>query len=300
MSTYLIKGKEFTAGSIAPGLYIAATPIGNLGDITLRVLETLSGCDLIACEDTRVTRKLLNHYGITTKPISYHEHNADSAGPRIIEDLDSGKSVVLVSDAGTPIVSDPGSRLVDMALAAGHPVWPLPGASAPLAALVAANLPCETWSFAGFLPTKQGARKSRLQDLSAYQSTLVFFESPNRVSKTLNDMENVLGPDRQAVVARELTKLHEEFSRGTLQELSSEFYSRSLKGEVVILVGPPNAAGDDVDPDALLTELMQEMSVSRAAAQASELTGKPKRDLYQRALELKDDELKDEVNGSGA
>ena len=287
MSTFIIKGKEFSAGSVAPGLFIAATPIGNLADITLRVLETLAGCDLIACEDTRVTRKLLNHYVISTKTISYHEHNAEAAGRRIVEDLGNGKSVVLVSDAGTPVISDPGSRLVDLALDAGHPVWPLPGASAPLAGLVAANLPCETWCFAGFLPTKQGARKARLQELSNLHATLVFFESPNRVSKSLADMSAVLGADRQVVVARELTKLHEEVSRGQLAGLSQEFVTRTVKGEVVILVGPPKEE-EGSDPDTLLLELMREMPVSRAAAQASELTGKPKRELYQRALELKD------------
>lgn len=253
----------------------------------MRVLETLAGCDLIACEDTRVTGKLLRHYGINTKTISYHEHNADAAGPRIIEDLKAGKSVVQVSDAGTPLVSDPGFRLIDLAHGAGVPVWPLPGSSAPVTALVASGLPCETWTFAGFLPTKQGARKARLESLNAIPSTLIFFESPNRIDKCLKDMCDVFGKDREACVARELTKLHEEIKRGSLSELANFFANQKTKGEIVVLVAPATQ-GEVADAETLLLELMQNMSVSKAAAEAAHLTGKSKRDLYQQALALKE------------
>lgn len=258
-----------------------------MGDITLRVLETLAGCDLIACEDTRVTGKLLRHYGITTKTISYHEHNADAAGPRIIDDLKSGKSVVQVSDAGTPLVSDPGFRLIDLAHEAGISVWPLPGSTAPVTALVASGLPSETWTFAGFLPTKQGARKARLEALNAVPSTLIFFESPNRIHKSLHDMCDVFGKTREACVARELTKLHEEIKRGTLSELEEFYSNQKTKGEIVILIAPP-AEKQIKDTETLLLELMQNMSVSKAATEAAHLTGKSKRDLYQQALTLKE------------
>lgn len=287
ISEFQIKNASFEARHIEPGLYIAATPIGNLGDVTIRVLETLAGCDLIACEDTRVTGKLLRHYGINTKTISYHEHNANSAGPRIIEDLKAGKSVVQVSDAGTPLVSDPGFRLIDLAHEAGISVWPLPGATAPVTALVASGLPAEVWTFAGFLPTKQGARKAKLEPLSAIPSTLIFFESPNRVDKALSDMVEIFGVDRGACVARELTKLHEEVVRGTLSELAGIFAEKTTKGEIVILVAPP-AQKEIQDTEKLLLELIQTMSVSKAAAEAANLTGISKRDLYQQALTLKE------------
>lgn len=258
-----------------------------MGDVTIRVLESLASADLVACEDTRVTGKLLRHYGINTKTISYHEHNAESAGPRIIEDLKAGKSVVQVSDAGTPLVSDPGFRLIDLAHEAGIPVWPLPGATAPVAALVASGLPNEVWTFAGFLPTKQGARKAKLEGLSAIPSTLIFFESPNRVDKSLSDMADVFGSERQACVARELTKLHEEVSRGSLSELATSFSERNTKGEIVIIIAPPEIK-EIQDTETLLLELMQNMSVSKAAAEAAVLTGNSKRDLYQQALNLKE------------
>lgn len=278
---------QFDARSIEPGLYIAATPIGNLGDVTIRVLEALAGCDLIACEDTRVTGKLLRHFGIMTKTISYHEHNAENSGARILEDLKSGKSVVQVSDAGTPLVSDPGSRLIDLAHEANIPVWPLPGATAPVTALVASGLPSETWTFAGFLPTKQGARKTRLEMLSTIPSTLIFFESPNRIDKTLNDMVEVFGAERNACIARELTKLHEQIYRGSLEELAKQFNQTPVKGEIVIVIAPPQAQ-EIQDTESLLLELMQSMSVSKAAAEAAVLTGGSKRDLYQQALTLKE------------
>lgn len=242
---------------------------------------------MIACEDTRVSGKLLRHYGISTKTISYHEHNADTAGPRIIEDLKAGKSVVQISDAGTPLVSDPGFRLIDLAYEAGISVWPLPGATAPVTALVASGLPSEVWTFAGFLPTKQGARQAKLEGLSAIPSTLIFFESPNRVDKSLADMVEVFGGNREACVARELTKLHEDIVRGDLKTLAKQFKDKTTKGEIVILIAPPPAQ-EVKDTESLLLELMQTMPVSKAAAEASVLTGNSKRDLYQQALALKD------------
>ena len=287
-SSFRIKDQEFAAPHVEPGLYITATPIGNLGDITLRALETLAGCDLIACEDTRVTGKLLRHYGISTKTVSYHEHNASVSGPKLIEDLKSGKAITLVSDAGTPLVSDPGFRLVEEVRAEGLPVWPLPGSTAPVAALVASGLPADTWLFDGFLPTKQAARRKRLEELKDVSATLIFFESPNRVDKALADMGVVLGADRGAAIARELTKLHEEISRGTLGELATRYSGKKTRGEIVIVVAPPNDASQVHDIEALLSELLERMPVSRAAAEAAELTGLPRRELYTKALAIRD------------
>lgn len=254
----------------------------------MRVLETLAGCDVIACEDTRVTGKLLRHYGIGKKTIAYNEHNANVSGPKLIVEIKAGKSVVLVSDAGTPIVSDPGFRLVAEARKENLPVFPLPGASAPLAALAASQLPAETWTFDGFLPSKQGARIARLETLANLPSTLIFFESPNRLTKTLTDMVQVFGKSRNACVARELTKLHEEFRTAPLSELEESYRDQTVKGEVVILVAPPEVQ-DITDTESLLRELLQTMSVSKAAAEAAQLTGGSKRDLYQKALALKDE-----------
>ncbi|MGI9352780.1 MAG: 16S rRNA (cytidine(1402)-2'-O)-methyltransferase [Rhizobiaceae bacterium] len=270
-----------------PGLYVAATPIGNLRDITIRVLDALAGCDLIACEDTRVTAKLLRHYGIRKKTVSYTDHNANVSGPKLIEGVKEGKSVVLVSDAGTPLVSDPGLRLVAEAREHGIPVIPLPGASATLTALVASGLTSETWIFAGFLPSKQGARIARLRSLATNSSTVIFFESPNRLEKALADMVMVFGGDRIACVARELTKLHEDIRSASLSELADEYAGRSIKGEIVILIEPADDA-TSLDTEALLIELLQSLSVSQAAAEAAQLTGGSKRELYQQALALKE------------
>jgi len=253
----------------------------------LRVLETLAGADLIACEDTRVTGKLLRHFGIQNKTVSYHEHNADRIGPQLIEQINAGKAVVVVSDAGTPLVSDPGFRLVERAQAEGVKIIPLPGASAPLAGLVASGLPNECWTFCGFLPGKQGARLSVLQEQVNATSTLIFFESPNRLTKALEDMITVFGSDRMACVARELTKLHEEIATDTLDALSAHFADKTIKGEIVILIAPESEE-NVVDAESLLRELLQFMSVSKAAAEAASLTGQSKRDLYQLALTIKD------------
>jgi len=282
---------EVPARPLDPALYLVATPIGNLADITLRALETIAAADVLACEDTRVTRVLLDRYGIRRRSTSYHEHNAEEAGPRLVEALLAGQSVALVSDAGTPLVSDPGYRLVEHALEAGIRVVPLPGPSSVLAALAASGLPSDTFLFAGFLPVKDGQRRSRLEELKSVPATLVFFESPRRLDDTLVAMADVLGAGRRAAVARELTKTFEEFRRGTLAELAEQYRDASApKGEVVVCVGPPlaqeAAAGEGLDR--LLLSLAGEMPASKAAAEAARMTGLKKPDLYRRLLELRD------------
>ncbi|MHB0951050.1 MAG: 16S rRNA (cytidine(1402)-2'-O)-methyltransferase [Allorhizobium sp.] len=279
------------ARPLEPALYLVATPIGNLGDITLRALETLAGADVLACEDTRVTRVLLDRYGIQNRPYAYHEHNADEAGPKLIAALDAGKSVALVSDAGTPLVSDPGYRLGQLAIEAGHRVVPIPGPSAPLAALVGSGLPNDAFFFAGFLPTKDKARRDRLAELSNVPATLLFFESPHRIGATLSAAAEVLGPARAASVCRELTKTFEEFRRGTLGELA-QYYAgdRVVKGEIVLVIGPPAPpeAPEQSEVDALLSQLAATLPAAKAATEAARQTGLPRKDLYQRILELKD------------
>ncbi len=273
-----------------PALYLVATPIGNLADITIRALQVLAGADIVACEDTRVTRVLLDRYAIRAKTTAYHEHNATSAGPRLIRALEAGKSVALVSDAGTPLVSDPGFRLVEQAVAAGIRVVPVPGPSAALAALTASGLPSDAFFFAGFLPVKAGARHSRLEALSAIPATLVFYESPRRLDDALAAMADVLGAGRPATVGRELTKTFEEFRRATLGELAAHYREAGApKGEVVICVAPPGetAAPQAGDVDALLRELGTEMPASKAAAEAARMTGLAKQDLFRRLVELK-------------
>ena len=287
--SFLIGEGEIVARPLDPALYLVATPIGNLGDVTLRALQTLAAADVLACEDTRVTRNLLSRYGIRQRPVPYHEHNAEAAGARLLALLTSGRSVALVSDAGTPLVSDPGYRLVGEAIAAGIRVVPIPGASAPLAALVASGLPSDAFFFAGFLPVKDGQRRQRLGELKAIPGTLLFFESPRRLDDSLAAMADILG-DRQAVVGRELTKTFEEFKRGTLIELATHYGDTDApKGEVVVCVGPPLAiTGAPQDIDRLLLSLAAEMSASKAAAEAARMTGEGKPQLYRRLLELKE------------
>lgn len=288
--TFRLHNTVVPARPMEPALYLVATPIGNLSDITLRALETLAGADVLACEDTRVTRVLLDRYGIVNRPYAYHEHNADEAGPRLIAALDGGKSVALVSDAGTPLVSDPGYRLALLAVAAGHRVVPIPGASAPLAALVGSGLPNEAFFFAGFLPSKDKARRDRLAELAGVPATLLFFESPHRIAATVAAAAEVLGEERPACVCRELTKTFEEFRRGTLGELST-FYGdgHTVKGEIVFVIGPPGEAAAPAaeDVDRLLAALVRDMPAGRAATEAARQTGLPRRDLYQRLIDLK-------------
>jgi 16S rRNA (cytidine1402-2'-O)-methyltransferase len=287
--TYVVGQAEIAARPLEAALYLVATPIGNLGDITLRALETIAAADVLACEDTRVTRVLLDRYGIRQRPVAYHEHNAAEAGPKLIAALQEGRSVALVSDAGTPLVSDPGFRLVEQALAAGIRVVPIPGPSAVLAALTASGLPSDAFLFAGFLPVKDGQRKTRLTELAAVPATLIFFESPRRLADTLVAMAEVLG-DRPAAIGRELTKTFEEMRTGTLSQLAAHYAEAPTpKGEIVVCVGPPEEKADAPgDVDRLLTSLAAEMPASKAAAEAARMTGQPKQTLYRRLLELKD------------
>jgi 16S rRNA (cytidine1402-2'-O)-methyltransferase len=277
------------ARPLEPALYLVATPIGNLGDITLRALETLAGADVLACEDTRVTRVLLDRYGIQNRPYAYHEHNADEVGPRLLQALEAGKSVALVSDAGTPLVSDPGYRLAQSAIEAGYRVVPIPGASAPLAALVGSGLPNDAFLFAGFLPTKDKARRDRLAEFAAAPATLMFFESPHRIGAALVAAADVLGGDRLASVCRELTKTYEEFRRGTLAELAAHYAEvDNVKGEIVLVIGPPpERPVEQADVDAILRDLSKTLPTAKAAAEAARLTGLPRKELYQRLLDMK-------------
>lgn len=286
----MIGQTELTARPLEAALYLVATPIGNLADITLRALETLASADLVACEDTRVSRVLLERYGIRRRTTAYHEHNAAEAGPKLIAALEQGQSVALISDAGTPLVSDPGYRLVGEAIERGIRVVPIPGPSAPLAALTASGLPSDTFLFAGFLPAKTGQRQTRLEELKGIPATLIFFESPRRLAETLNAMTEVLGGTRQAAIGRELTKTFEEMRPGTLAELAMHYAAADTpKGEIVICVGPPMARTEGpADIDRLLLSLAAEMPTSKAAAEAARMTGGQKQALYRRLLELKE------------
>jgi 16S rRNA (cytidine1402-2'-O)-methyltransferase len=287
--TYLIDGHAIPAPPLSPGLYLVATPIGNLGDVTLRGLAALAASDIVACEDTRVTGVLTRRFGIEAKLLAYHDHNAAKQRPKLLAALAEGKSVALVSDAGTPLVSDPGFRLAAEAREAGHAVTALPGASAVLAALVSSGLPTDAFLFAGFLPPKEVGRRKRLGELASVPATLVFFESPQRLAASLADMAAMLGGGRDAAVARELTKAFETVRRGTLTILADTFANEGPpKGEIVVVVGAPlpkEASAEDTD--ALLTSLLTEKSVGEAAAEAAAATGLSRRILYQRALDLK-------------
>jgi 16S rRNA (cytidine1402-2'-O)-methyltransferase len=287
--TYVVAQTEVAARPLAPALYLVATPIGNLADITLRALETLAATDVLACEDTRVTRVLLDRYGIRQRPFAYHEHNAAEAGPKLIAALESGRSVALVSDAGTPLVSDPGFRLVNEVLARGIKVVPVPGPSAVLAALTASGLPSDAFLFGGFLPVKDGQRRSRLEELKPVPATLIFFESPRRLANTLAAMAEIFGPGRDVAVGRELTKTFEEMRTGPLGILASHYANTDApRGEIVICVGPPvEQPADAADVDQLLLSLAKEMPASKAAAEAARMTGGQKPALYRRLLALR-------------
>jgi 16S rRNA (cytidine1402-2'-O)-methyltransferase len=265
-----------------------ATPIGNAADITLRALRTLSEADVIACEDTRVTARLLAIHGIARPLQPYHEHNEAAVTPGLVARMLAGERVALVADAGTPLVSDPGYRLVQAAITAGVAVVPVPGASAVLAALTVSGLATDRFCFAGFLPPKQAARRRALAALAAVPATLVFLESPRRLAAALSDMAAILG-ERPACVARELTKLFEEVRRAPLSALASAYAAAEPpKGEVTVLVGPPPpAAAPAADQvDALLTEALATLSPRDAAAQVAAATGLPRRMLYEQALRL--------------
>jgi 16S rRNA (cytidine1402-2'-O)-methyltransferase len=276
-----------TAPKAVPGLHLVATPIGNLGDITLRALETLAGVDIIACEDTRITRRLTERYAISAQLKPYHEHNAALARPKILERLAQGASIALVSDAGTPLISDPGFKLVREVCAAGFPVIALPGPSSVLTALSVAALPTDRFFFEGFLPPKATARRARLTELSRIDATLVMFESGNRVQDTLADLAGIMGT-RDAAICRELTKMHEEVRRAPVSELAKTADRLETRGEFVLVIGPPEGAqmmAEDALDDLLRSSLERD-SVKDAVAHAVELSGRPRREIYARALEL--------------
>lgn len=283
------RSKPSAPQAIAPGLHIVATPIGNMADITLRALETLRLVDVIACEDTRVTAKLLTRHGIRARLVAYHEHNAERMRPLLLERMRRGEAVALVSDAGTPLVSDPGFKLVRAAIAEGLKVTTLPGPSALLAALVLSGLPSDRFLFAGFLPPKPAARRRELAGLAGLAATLVFYEAAPRLAATLADMAAALG-ERQAAVARELTKLYEEVRHGSLAELAAQYHAAGPpRGEVVIVVGPPAAeapASEAETVDQQLAAALGEMSVKDASAAVAATTGLPRRAVYARALRL--------------
>lgn len=285
--SFAVAGQIVNAPKAAPGLYLVATPIGNLGDITLRALETLAGVDIVACEDTRITRRLMERFSITATLKQYHEHNAEQARPKILEALARGSSIALVSDAGTPLISDPGFKLVREVSAAGFPVTALPGPSSVLAALSVAALPTDRFFFEGFLPSKHMARRARLTELARIDATLVMFESGARVQDSLRDLADIMG-DRDAAICREMTKLHEDIRRATISELAAAADTLETRGEFVLVIGPPAAdagIGDDA-LDALLRSSLSRGSVKDAVAHAVEISGRPRRDIYARALEL--------------
>lgn len=274
---------------LAPGLYVVSTPIGNLRDITLRALDILASVDFVCAEDTRVTGKLLAAYSISARLRPYHDHNGAQARPAILAELARGARVALVSDAGTPLISDPGYKLVREALEQGIDVWPAPGASALLAALAAAGLPSDRFMFAGFLPPKSGARRTELKKLAAADATLVFYEGPSRLAECLADMADVLGP-REAAVARELTKRFEEVRRGGLAELAAHYAEAGPpRGEVVVIAGPPLApqAPEAASLDEAILAADKGRPVKEVAAEVAERFGMKRRDVYERALELR-------------
>jgi len=269
-------------------LYLVATPIGNLEDITLRALRVLKEVDLVACEDTRQTQKLLNHYGIRKRLVSYHEHNEMTRAPELVIELEQGARAALVSDSGTPVISDPGHRLVGLCLRHRIPVVPIPGPSALVAALAASGMPTEEFVFAGFLPSRAGERRKALERLATEPRTLVLYEAPHRLEETMKDALGILGP-RPAVIAREVTKLHEEFLRGNLAELLEQIRRKPARGEMTLLIGPgapPQPPTRQTSLAERVAEIMRERNVDRKAAlkQAARERGLTKRDAYKQLL----------------
>ena len=270
---------------LSPGLYIVATPIGNLGDLTPRAAAVLSHADVLCVEDSRVTGKLLNHLGVKRSMTNYHDHNADAVRPGLIARM-ATESVALVSDAGTPLISDPGYKLVRDARAAGHTIVTVPGACAAIAGLTLAGLPTDRFLFGGFLPSKAKAKADAIMELSHVPATLVFYESGPRLGATLAALRDILG-DRESAVARELTKAYEECVTGTLSTLAARYADAPPKGEIVVLVGPPPVREVAIDSDAALREALTRLPLGRAASEVADATGLDRRTLYARALELK-------------
>jgi 16S rRNA (cytidine1402-2'-O)-methyltransferase len=275
-------------GELARGLYIVSTPIGNLADLTFRALDVLTRCDVVLAEDTRVTAKLLARYDLKKTVERYDDNTDERARPKALARLAAGERVALVSDAGTPLISDPGYRLVREAARLGFPVIPVPGASALLAALAVAGLPTDRFLFAGFPPPKSGARRTMFEELAGVRATLAFYETGPRLAESLADMAAVFGPDREAMVARELTKLYETCVRGTLESLMADPALAEPKGEIVVLVGGRgDRAPEAGDVDRALAEALTRLGPSDAANEVAKAFGLKKRDLYRRALDLK-------------
>lgn len=282
-----------TKNKFESGLYVTATPIGNLGDITLRALDLLREADFIACEDKRVSGKLLSYYDIKTQMISYHDHNAQDVMPKLIEELNAGKIIALISDAGTPLISDPGYRLVNECQKEDLMVTSLPGASAILCALTNAGLPTHNFLFQGFLPPKMHARQKEIAKFSTVDASLVYYESPKRLLSCLKDILLVLG-NREVAICRELTKLYEEVRKEKIDSLI-EYYEKkpTPKGEVVIVVSPPKKNESQIDDlDAALIDALKTLSVKEAVAAVTYMTGKKRKEVYKRALEISKDEEK--------
>jgi 16S rRNA (cytidine1402-2'-O)-methyltransferase len=284
--SFSIAGHVLPAAKLGAGLYLVATPIGNLADITLRALETLAGADVIACEDTRVSRRLTERYAISAELTPYHEHNAAAARPKLLQRMAEGQAIALISDAGTPLISDPGFKLVRETCAAGLAVTALPGPSSVLA-----GLPTDRFYFAGFLPAKQTARRARLTELARIDATLVLFEAGSRVQETVADLASIMGR-REAAICRELTKLHEEVLRNSLAELAGRADQLETRGEFVLVIGPPDADAQVMTADSLdelLRNALSHSSLKDAVAEAVALSGRPRREIYARALALAKD-----------
>ena len=287
---FFIGSHQIDAPIIDTGLYLVATPIGNLEDISIRALRCLAGVDIIYCEDTRNTSRLLDRYGIKTITKSYHDHNGAKIRPVILDQLAAGKSIALVSDAGTPLVNDPGFKLVREAISQNSHVDLIPGPSAPIMALALSGLPSDRFMFAGFLPQKEKARHDLLLELAKIQSTLIFFETANRIEASLKDIESLL-PNRQIAIGRELTKLHQETLRGSPSEILDIIISRGmLKGEITLVIEPPHESEIDINSETIITRmkiLLENLSVKEVSVKLAEETGLPRRDLYQMALAIK-------------
>jgi 16S rRNA (cytidine1402-2'-O)-methyltransferase len=283
-----------TVGNKTAGLYVVATPMGNLGDITARALEILRSVDAIACEDTRHARRLLDHYGIVASTFALHQHNEREAGAKLVEMLRDGKAIALITDAGTPGISDPGAHAVAAAQAAGYQAIPLPGPNAAIAALSASGLSDEHFLFAGFLPVKLMARRAEIERLKPVAAALVFYEAPHRIEETVVDLVALLEPERQIVIARELTKMFEQIVRMPLGEATAWLQAdeNHKRGEFVLIVSaPPPNTGLDAETERVLQLLAKELPTKQAAKLAAEITGHSKNELYERALLLKNSSL---------
>ena len=287
--SYIIGAHRYDAEPLAPGLHVVATPIGNLGDITLRALATLAAAETVLCEDTRTSGKLMERFAIRTRLSPYHEHNAQKVRPEILERLKHGATIALISDAGMPLVSDPGYRLVKEAVEQGIPVTACPGPSAVLTGLALSGLPTDRFLFAGFVPQKQGERMKLFAEFAKLKATLIFFESPHRIVETLNDLSTAL-PGRRVAVTRELTKLHEEVLRGAASEIAAELSARAaVKGEITLLVGPPEGEeqASEADLESAITEALAAMPASKAASEVAKRFNLNRSDIYQMILARK-------------